>query len=743
MTKKPAEAAVDGMVLATTSKHQRLEAAQTAPPGAVRQETAKTLDLRKDSYDPLPMMTSNQGLVISDDQNSEKAGVRGPTLLEDFHFREKMTHFDHERIPERVVHARGAAAHGVFESYEDLSELTMADMFSAAGKETPVFLRFSTVTGSRGSADTARDPRGFAVKFYTDHGVWDMVGNNMPVFFIQDAIKFPDLIHAVKGEANNEIPQAQSAHDTFWDFVSLTPESAHMLMWQMSDRALPRSYATMEGFGVHTFRMVDAQGKSRFVKIHFKPLKGVHSLVWDEAQKLAGKDPDFHRRDLFEAIERGDFPEFEMGVQVVEEEDEFKFDFDLLDATKIIPEELVPVRPIGKLTLNRNPDNYFAETEQVAFCLSHVVPGIDFTNDPLLQGRLMSYLDTQLRRIGPNFAELPINRPINGVSNNQRDGFARHTINRGKANYFPNSLPGPDGARGCPMHQPDAAAAFRSVAEKVEGHKIRARSTSFDDHFSQATLFWNSMADWEKDHIVEAFAFELNQCETLAIRLAALGNLLAPIADELAARVAQKLGLDVADATAASPKPAYVERADPPTAPQGKPGAASSPALSMDKPADGIKGRKIAVLAGPGVNAAALSTLKAALNAQGTIVNLIAEHGGTLTLSDGSMAMVDKPARNAASVFYDDVFVAGGEDPAKMAAMGLVKAFLAEAFKHGKAIGATAVAAQVIKAAHLPHVAARGSPELGVLVGDDIADDFIAALMTPRFHNRDIDAVAA
>ena len=744
MAKKIKGSDVDGMKLATTSDQQRIEAAQVGlPGGAVRQETAKTHDLQKDSYDPLPMMTSNQGLVISDDQNSEKAGVRGPTLLEDFHFREKMTHFDHERIPERVVHARGAAAHGVFECYEDLSDLTMADMFSAKGKETPVFLRFSTVTGSRGSADTARDPRGFSVKFYTDQGVWDFIGNNMPVFFIQDAIKFPDLIHAVKPEANNEFPQAQSAHDTFWDFVSLTPESAHMLMWQMSDRAIPRSYATMQGFGVHTFRMVNAQGKSRFVKFHFKPLKGVHGLVWDEAQKLAGKDPDYHRRDLFESIERGDFPEFEMGVQVVEEEDEFKFDFDLLDSTKIIPEELVPVRPIGKLTLTRNPDNYFAETEQVAFCLSHVVPGIDFTNDPLLQGRLMSYLDTQLRRVGPNFAELPINRPINGVSNNQRDACGRHTTTRGKANSSPTRRPSRSGAGGCPMPQPGAAVAYRSVAEKVEGYKIRARSTSFSDHFSQATLFWNSMADWEKDHIVEAFAFELNQCETLSIRVAALGNLLAPIADELASRVAEKLGLDVAEAKAGASEPAYIERADPAVAPEGDPGAKASPALSMNKPADSIKGRKIAVLAGPGVDAEKMLALKAALNAGGAVVHLVAEHGGLLTLSDGSTAMVDKPARNAASVFYDGVFVAGGADPGKMAGMGLVKAFLAEAFKHGKAIGAVSAAGQVVKAAHLPHVAPSGAPKLGVFIGDDVSDDFIEALKTPRFRNRDVEAVAA
>ena len=370
-------------------------------------QTAKTEALKADTVAPLNDLTNNQGVKISDDQNSEKLGVRGPSLLEDFMLREKITHFDHERIPERVVHARGAGAHGEFECYENLSDLTMAAPFAAAGKKTPLFVRFSTVAGSRGSADTPRDVRGFAVKFYTEQGVWDLVGNNIPVFFINDAIKFPDLIHAVKPEPHIEIPQAASAHDTFWDFASLSPEISHMLMWAMSDRAFPRSFATMEGFGVHTWRFVNAKGKSRFVKFHWKPLKGVHSLVWDEAQKVAGKDADFNRRDMFEAIERGDFLEWELGIQVVEEKDEMSFDFDLLDDTKLIPEELVPVRRIGKMTLNRNPDNYFSETEQVAFCVSHVVPGIDFTDDPMLQGRLFSYLDTQLRRIGPNFAELP------------------------------------------------------------------------------------------------------------------------------------------------------------------------------------------------------------------------------------------------------------------------------------------------------------------------------------------------
>jgi len=744
MPKRSKVHAADPMKLATTSDQQRMDAAQTALPGhAVRQETAKTVDLTRDMRDPAPALTTNQGLMVSDDQNSLKVGVRGPTLLEDFHFREKMTHFDHERIPERVVHARGFAAHGVFESAGDLSDLCMANMFSSSGKQTPVFLRFSTVMGSRGSADTARDVRGFSVKFYTDHGVWDLIGNNMPVFFIHDAIKFPDLIHAVKPEQNNEIPQAQSAHDTFWDFASLTPEISHMLMWAMSDRAFPRSFSMMEGFGVHTFRMVNAEGKSRFVKFHFKPVKGVHSLVWDEAQKVMGKDPDFHRRDLFEAIERGDFPQWTMGVQVVEEEDEFAFDFDILDATKLIPEELVPIRPIGTLTLNRNVDNYFAEVEQVAFCLSHVVPGIDFTNDPLLQGRLFSYLDTQLRRVGPNFAQLPINRPVNRVSNNQREGFGQTMIDRGKASYFPNSLPGPDGARGSPMPQPSAPAAFRSVNERVDGHKIRARSTSFDDHFTQATMFWNSMSAWEKDHIVDAFSFELEQCETIAIRQAVLGNLLVNIDDELTSRVAVQLGLDLPKAVAAAPKPAFIQFATPAQAPSGERKASASPALSMNKASDSIKGRKVAVLAGPGVDGAKLQALKAALNAEGAVVHVVAEHGGALAAADGSAVLVDKRARNAASVFYDGVFVAGGTDAAKMAAMGLVKAFLAEAFKHGKAIGAVAAAEPVIKAAHLPGVGPQGADALGIVIGDEAGAKFIAALKAPRFRNRDVNAVAA
>ena len=454
-------------------------------------------------------LRTNQGVKIADNQNTLKAGGRGPSLLEDFIMREKITHFDHERIPERIVHARGAAARGVFVSYADHSWLTKASFLAAEGKETPVFVRFSTVQGSRGSADTVRDVRGFATKFYTDEGNFDLVGNNMPVFFIQDAIKFPDFVHAVKPEPHNEIPQAQSAHDTFWDFVSLTPESAHMVLWTMSDRALPRSYRAMEGFGVHTFRLINAEGVSRFVKFHWKPVAGAFSLVWDETLKIAGKDPDFNRRDMWESIEMGDYFEWELGVQVVEEADEHKFDFDLLDPTKIIPEELVPVQKLGKMTLNRNPDNFFAETEQAAFHIGHIVPGIDFTNDPLLQGRLFSYTDTQLLRLGgPNFHEIPINRPLCPFHNNQRDAFHRQTIHKGRANYEPNSID-----NGWPKETPPAAqgGGFESYPERVEGHKIRNRSESFGDHFSQATLFWNSMSEPEKEHIIGAYTFELGK----------------------------------------------------------------------------------------------------------------------------------------------------------------------------------------------------------------------------------------
>ena len=485
-------------------------------------------------------MTNNHGMRIADDHNSLKAGERGPSLLEDFWFREKMTHFDHERIPERVVHARGSAAHGVFKLDTSLSKYTRARFLTDTSVETAVFVRFSTVAGSRGSTDLARDVRGFAVKFYTAEGNFDLVGNNMPVFFIQDAIKFPDLVHAVKPEQHNEIPQASSAHDSFWDFIGNTPESAHMIMWLMSDRAIPRSYRMMEGFGVHSFRFINEEGKSSFVKFHWKPLLGVHAVAWDEAQTISGKDPDYHRRDLWEAIENGDFPQWELGVQIIAEEDEHKFEFDLLDATKLVPEELVPVQRVGTLTLNRNPDNFFAETEQVAFHIGHIVPGIDFTNDPLLQGRLFSYTDTQLIRLGgPNFHEIPINRPVVPVHNNQRDGFMRQTINRGKIAHSPNTM-----AAGCPFLSGKMQGGFSSFPENMTGFKTREKSESFFDHFSQAKLFFNSQSEPEQNHIIEALSFELGRVETLVVRERVL-NMLLQIEESLAAAVAYNIGMHV------------------------------------------------------------------------------------------------------------------------------------------------------------------------------------------------------
>ena len=491
------------------------------------------------------VLTTNQGVPVADNQSSLKAGLRGPALLEDFILREKITHFDHERIPERIVHARGSAAHGYFECYEPLTKLTRASVFAEASKRTPVFVRFSTVAGERGSADTVRDVRGFAVKFYTDEGNWDLVGNNMPVFFIQDAMKFPDLIHSVKPEPHHGMPQAASAHDTFWDFVSLMPESVHMQMWAMSDRAIPRSYRMMQGFGVHTFRMVNERGDSVFVKFHWNPVAGTHSLDWDEAVKLCGADPDFHRRDLWEAIEAGAFPEWELGLQVFTEEEAEKFSFDVLDATKIVPEELVPVRPVGRMVLNRNPDNFFAETEQVAFCTAHIVPGLDFSNDPLLAGRIHSYVDTQISRLGgPNFHEIPINSPIAQVHNNQRDGMHRQALHRGRVAYEPNSLGG-----GCPFQA--GAQGFTSFPQPIDEDKVRGKPEKFADHYTQAALFYNSQSPVEKAHIVRAFRFELTKVQVAAIRERVVSQLVNVDAD-LAKQVADGLGIEVPKAQPAA-----------------------------------------------------------------------------------------------------------------------------------------------------------------------------------------------
>jgi catalase len=712
---------------------------------------AKIDDLQKNTEDSGgEFLTTNQGVRINDNQNSLKAGERGATLLEDFILREKITHFDHERIPERVVHARGSAAHGFFQVYECMAQYTKAEFLQDPSVKTPVFVRFSTVAGSRGSTDLARDVRGFAVKFYTQKGNFDIVGNNIPVFFIQDAIKFPDLIHAVKPEPHHEIPQAASAHDTFWDFISLMPESMHMIMWVMSDRAIPRSFRMMEGFGVHTFRFINEKEKARFVKFHWKPLLGVHSVVWDEAQKISGKDPDFHRRDLWEAIENGDFPEWEFGVQIVEEKDEHSFDFDLLDPTKIIPEEVVPVRRIGKLTLNRNPDNFFAETEQVAFHVGNVVPGIDFTNDPLMQGRLFSYTDTQLIRLGgPNFHEIPINRPVAPVHNNQRDGFMRQTVNRGQTSYEPNTLRG-----GCPFQAGVDMGGFTSYAERIDAQKIRARSASFFDHFSQATLFFNSQSEPEKGHIIRALRFELGKLETPAIRERILG-LLAQVDNGLANSVAEGLGLKVpskldkpmnmsvpADGDSRKFQPKGVTQA-----------IEVSPALSMvnnpNFPKDTIKTRKIAVLLADGFDDAAVAEMNKALLTAGATPKTVAPRLGVVTGASGEELKVDFSFLTGSSVLFDAVYIPGGEASVE-ALTGQAEAseFVSEAYKHCKAIAASGAGVRLLATAISGNfsekeesgnqvAADRGVVSSRDAAVSDVARTFITAIAQHRHWERE------
>ncbi|MEU4464461.1 catalase [Streptomyces sp. NPDC024017] len=611
-------------------------------------------------------LTTDQGVEVDHTDDSLAAGERGPTLMEDFHFREKLTRFDHERIPERVVHARGAGAYGYFEPYESCAEFTRAAFLQDPSVRTPVFVRFSTVQGPKGSADTVRDVRGFATKFYTSEGNYDLVGNNFPVFFIQDGIKFPDFVHAVKPEPHNDIPTGASAHDSLWDFVSLQPETLHAIMWLMSDRAIPRSYRMMQGFGVHTFRFVNAEGRGTFVKFHWKPKLGVHSLVWDEAQECQGRDPDFNRRDLWDAIEAGEYPEWELGVQLVPEEDEFAFDFDLLDPTKIIPEEQVPVRPIGRMVLDRNPENFFAETEQVAFHTANVVPGIDFTNDPLLQARNFSYLDTQLIRLGgPNFSQLPVNRPVAPVRNNQRDGYHQSAIHSG-TNYSPNSLGG-----GCPAHAGAGGSAYTHYAERVDGHKIRRRSPSFQDHYSQTAMFWNSMTDWERQHIVEAFRFELGKVGAMTVRARTVEHL-AKVDGELAARVARGIGI---------PEPSGA----------GAPYKQASPALSLESlRGDGsIRTRQIAVLVSDGVDAGQVTSVRERLAAEGAIVEALAATDGTITGADGETYAVDRALPTVASVLYDAVLLPGGPvgTPPAAADPDMLR-FVRDAYRHGKPVGA-------------------------------------------------------
>ncbi|WP_197675118.1 catalase [Halopseudomonas salegens] len=686
--------------------------------------TVESLDRVRVDASEQPL-TTNQGVPVSDNQNSLKAGLRGPSLLEDFILREKVTHFDHERIPERVVHARGSAAHGYFEAYGALRKYTRAAPFAEKGKITPVFARFSTVAGERGSKDTARDARGFAVKLYTDEGNWDLVGNNIPVFFIQDAMKFPDLVHAIKPEPHHGMPQAGSAHDTFWDFVSLMPESTHMLMWVMSDRGIPRSYRMMQGFGVHTFRLVNEQGESVFCKFHWKPLLGTHSLVWDEAVKIAGADPDFHRRDLWEAIESGEFPEWELGLQIFTEEEAESFSFDVLDSTKLIPEEMVPLTPVGRMVLNRNPDNFFAETEQVAFCTAHIIPGIDFSNDPLLAGRIHSYVDTQITRLGgANFHELPINTPLAPVQNNQRDGIHRQSLNRGRVAYEPNSLAG-----GCPFQA--GTAGFVSFPENNTEDKVRGKPAKFAEHYAQATLFFNSQTAVEKAHIAAAFRFELSKVEVPAIRERMLSSLV-NVSTELAAEVAAGLGMQV---PAAMPK--AIADAEPAE-------ISVSPALSLTAlPGErGIRTRQIAVLVEDGVHHAALADLHLALTNAGAVVHFVGPRVGLFTGSGEEIIEANKSLENAPGVLFDALVLPDGAEAVKALGSNIdTLDCIKDQFRHGKTILALGAGQALLEMAGI--AAARDKvPGILLATGTDmieIAPVFIEAIAAHRHPSRECD----
>jgi catalase len=654
-------------------------------------------------------LTTAQGVRLPHTDDSLKAGVRGPTVMDDFHLREKVMHFDHERIPERVVHARGVGVHGVFEAYGNCAQVTCAD-FLQEGRRTPVFTRFSTVVGSRGSADTVRDVRGFAVKFYTQEGNFDLVGNNIPVFFIRDGIKFPDLVHAAKPEPDREIPQAQTAHTTFWDFVSLIPESPHMLMWVMSDRAIPRSYRMMEGFGVHTFRLVNAEGATSLVKFHWKPVLGVHGLVWEEAQTLAGVDPDYHRRDLYNAIGAGAYPEWELGIQVFPDtEDQLFEEIDLLDSTKLVPEELCPVQRIGRLTLNRNPANFFAETEQVAFHVGHLVRGIEVTDDPLLHGRLFSYLDTQLTRLGgPNFTQIPINRPLAAVNDNHRDGFMQQAVPAGRTPYLPNSVGG-----GCPFLATAADGGYEHVPRPINGPATRERDQRDDD--VQATLFWRSLSAVEQDHLVNAFRFELGKVDVPAVVDRMLERL-ARVDGELCALVAGGLGLPA------------------PAAEASLPDVVPSPALRMVRDeAYPVAGRVVQILATDGCDVAGIRALRDELVAAGVAVHVVATHKGAI-VGAGRRAeelTVDRSFLTACSAEADALVVA---DRTTLATERAAITFLQEAFRHHKTIGAWGDGATVLETAGV------AGPEPGVIVATkpsrDMVRQFLDALGRHRHWDR-------
>ena len=668
--------------------------------------------------DGRPSLTTQQGTVVADDQNTLRIGTRGPAALEDFHFREKIFHFDHERIPERVVHARGYGAHGFFENYEPLTDVTAADLFQRAGERTPAFVRFSTVAGNQGSGDLARDVRGFAVKLYTKVGNWDLIGNNIPVFFIQDPIKFPDLIHAAKQQPDRGFPQAQTAHDNFWDFASLMPESTHMLMWAMSDRAIPRSFRFMEGFGVHTFRLVDADGKSTFVKFHWKPKQGLQSVVWNEAVKLNGADPDFHRRDLWDAIGQGSFPEWELGLQLFDDAFADEFPFDVLDPTKIIPEEDVPVRIVGRLVLDRVVDNFFAETEQVAFCTQNIVPGIDFTNDPLLQGRNFSYLDTQLKRLGgPNFAHLPVNAPKCPFAHFQQDGHMAMHNPVTRANYEPNSWSTEEGGP-----REDPVNGFTTYPEEVAGVKRRIRPELFADHYSQARQFYVSQTEVEQRHIGDAFVFELSKCERPEIRARMVAGL-RNVHEDLARHVADGLGLQELPQATVPARPPIED-------------LAPSPALSiLRNPPETLAGRKIGVLVSDGADAEILDALLSAAQEEGATVELVAPTVGGVQTSDGSRREADEQVDGGPSVLYDVVVLLPSEDgAAKLAGNPAARDFVSDAYAHAKFIGCGAHASALFAATGLGDAADEGIVEIA---GAGDVEPFLSRCRALRFWERE------
>lgn len=670
-------------------------------------------------------LTSNLGVKIADDQNTLKAGSRGPSLLEDFHFLEKMAHFDQERIPERVVHARGSGAHGYFHVYKSLSRYTKAAFLQDPGERTPVFVRFSNVQGFRGSPDTVRDIRGFATKFYTREGNYDLVGNDTPVFFIQDAIKFPDFIHAVKPEPHNEMPQGQTAHDSFWDYVSLQPETLHNVMWLMSDRGIPRSYRTMEGFGIHTYKLVNAEGESTFVRFHWKPVYGKKSLIWDEAQDLTGRDPDFHRKDLWQSIEAGDYPEFELGLQIIPEKDLDKFDFDILDATKLIPETLVPVEIVGKMVLDRNPDNFFAETEQVAFCPANIVPGIDFSDDPLLQGRIFSYSDTQRHRLGgANFTEIPINRPVCPYHNNQRDGFHRTQIDTAPANYDPNSI-----GDNWPRETPPEDGGFATMPQPVKGIKERLRSPSFAEYYSHPRLFWMSQTPVEQEHIINAFGFELSKVTRPYIRERVV-DLLTRIDPDLASGVANNLGIELTKEQLSRelPKPVC--------------GLEKDPSLSLyAKPDGNIKGMRVSLLTADGVSLKSVEEICNALHKEGVHPQILSPHMGSVKTEEGEDLMVDGSLAANLSVLFDAVIVPEGQESIQTLLMdGDAKYHLRQAYRHLKAIGLPGDAKAMLEAAELP----QDMDDAGLLMPKDtkaLMKPFITAMKQHRTWARQARAL--